>query len=413
MVVVNGFPRLSETFVLAELLDLERRGLRLHVIALTRPDEAVEQVGVGRLRASVEHLPAMVGGPATRAKVWAAHATLLGKDTRRYLKGITEVVLSPDYTRRRLHQAAVLAARVVHLGAPAMYVHFAHKPGTVARFAARLGGIPYALSAHAKDIWLTPPVELARKVRDAATVLTCTEEGRDRLEQLAAGTTPVRLVYHGVEIPADAPVRERREIPVVLAVGRLVEKKDHATLLRAAALVRDRGTRFVMRIAGEGAEWPRLQRLVHELSLTDRVTFLGPLTQEEVRAEYAAADVFALPCRRLANGDRDGLPNVILEAMAHGLAVVTTTLRGVREAVIDGECGLLADPGNEHALAAALDEVLVDPDLRERLGERARRRVRERFDRAECLPAVHEVLTEAGVLGPAPNTPSTAMAGAL
>src|SRR5206468_12214665 len=159
---------------------------------------------------------------------------------------------------RRLAQAAVLAARVVHLGAPAMYVHFAHKPGTVARFASLLSGIPYAMSAHAKDIWTTPPTELALKVRDAQTVLTCTDEGREYLERLAGWTTPVRLAYHGVEIPAAVPVRERRESPVVLAVGRLVEKKDHATLLRAAALVRDRGTPFVMRIAGEGAEWPRL-----------------------------------------------------------------------------------------------------------------------------------------------------------
>src|SRR5207248_10763712 len=167
---------------------------------------------------------------------------------------------------------------------------------------------------------------------------------------------------------------------------------------RAAALVRDHGTPFAMRIAGEGAEWPRLQRLVHELSLADRVTFLGPLTQEEVRAEYAAADVFALPCRRLANGDRDGLPNVILEAMAHGLPVVTTPLRGGGEAVVDGECGLLVEPGNEHDLAAALDEVLVDSVLRARLGAQARERVRERFDRAECLSAVHDALTGAGVL---------------
>src|SRR5207244_4976908 len=181
-----------------------------------------------------------------------------------------------------------------------------------------------------------------------------------------------RLAYHGVEIPAAVPVRERRESPVVLAVGRLVEKKDHATLLRAAALVRDRGTPFAMRIAGEGLEWARLQRLVHELSLADRVPFLGPLTQDEVRAEYAAADVFALPCRRLDNGDRDGLPNVIQEAMAHGLPVVTTTLRGIREAVADGESGLLAAPGDEHGLAAALDQVLLDPVLRERLGARAR-----------------------------------------
>src|SRR3989442_267425 len=166
VVIVNGFPRLSETFVLAELLDLERRGVRLHLVALSRPEEAVEQAGLGRLHATVEHLPP-VTGPGTRVRVWAAHATLLGRDAGRYLKGISTVIRSPDYSRRRLDQAAVLAARLVDLGAPAMYVHFAHKPGTVARFASLLAGIPYAMSAHAKDIWLTPPTELALKVRGA------------------------------------------------------------------------------------------------------------------------------------------------------------------------------------------------------------------------------------------------------
>jgi glycosyltransferase involved in cell wall biosynthesis len=397
VVVVNGFPRLSETFVLAELLDLERRGLRLHVVALTNPEEAVEQVGTARLHATVEHLPA---GAAGRAQLWAAHATLLGRGRGSYLKGLWRVLLSPDYMRKRLDQAAVLAARLVHLGAPALYVHFAHKPATVARFASLLSGIPYAMSAHAKDIWLTPPAELALKVRDAESVLTCTEEGRDYLERLARGRTQVRLAYHGVDIPPRVPARPQNGRPVVLTVGRLVEKKDHATLLRAAALMRDRGTPFVLRIAGDGLEWPRLQRLVHELSLSDRVVFLGPLTQEEVLDEYAAADVFALPCRKLPNGDRDGLPNVVLEAMAYGLPVVATTLAGVREAVIDGECGLLVDPGNAQDLAAALERVLVDPALRARLGDRGNARVRERFVRIECLPAVHETLTAAGLLAP-------------
>src|SRR5262249_8922868 len=151
-------------------------------------------------------------------------------------------------------------------------------------------------------------------------VMTCTADGQQHLERLSRGHTPVRLVYHGVETGHDRGRRNRdSHEPVVLTVGRLVEKKGHETLLRAAATVNDRGRPFRLRIAGEGVEWPRLQRLVHELGLDGRVTFLGPLSESEVAREYAAADVFALGCRELANGDRDGIPNVLLEAMAHGL----------------------------------------------------------------------------------------------
>src|SRR5262249_10996597 len=185
-----------------------------------------------------------------------------------------------------------------------------------------------------KDIWLTPDAELARKVQDASVVLTCTEQGRAQLERLADGRTPVHLAYHGVELRGRTRSSVRDEAPRLLAVGRLVGKKGHETLLLAAAQLRDRGLDFTLRLVGEGPEWPRLQRLVHELRLADRVVFLGPLDENEVRAEYECADVFALPCRKLANGDQDGLPNVVPEAMAHGLPVVRTRMDGLVEATV-------------------------------------------------------------------------------
>ncbi|TML03351.1 MAG: glycosyltransferase family 4 protein, partial [Actinobacteria bacterium] len=145
-------------------------------------------------------------------------------------------------------------------------------------------------------------------------------------------------------------------------------------------------------------EWARLQRLVHELGVAERVAFLGPLMEPEVRAEYRRAAVFALPCRVLENGDRDGLPNVIVEAMAHGLPVASTTLAGVREAVVDGECGLLVPPGDEFGLADALLRLLSDAALRSHLGAQARRRVASRFERGANLPAVHAALADGGLI---------------
>lgn len=399
-VLVNGFPRLSETFVLHELLELERRGLRLHVFAVRRPEEVVQQDALSELRATVEYLPDGAV-PYRRSRVRLAHSALLLQRRLGYLHGYAEVLASPEFSRSLGMNSALLAHRLVRLGSPPLYVHFAHKPATIGRFASLLAGVPYALSAHAKDIWLTPEAELARKVRDARVVLTCTEQGRAQLARLADGQTPVRLVYHGVEVNGRARSLRGEDTARILAVGRLVEKKGHETLLLAASLLRDRGLEFSLRLAGEGPEWSRLQRLVHELRLGDRVVFLGPLSESELRAEYEQADVFALPCRKLANGDQDGLPNVILEAMAHGLPVVSTRLDGIREAIVDGDSGLLADQDDPAGLAGQLARLIEDVELRERVGGAGRARVAACFERGANLPRVVEALVEAGIVAPA------------
>jgi glycosyltransferase involved in cell wall biosynthesis len=397
-VVVNGFPRLSETFVLQELLELERHGVRLHVIALRNPEEAVQQEALSLLQAEIEYLPYPLD-PVPKMAARVAHAALLVQRPATYLNGLGEIIASPDYSRANLRRAVILAHRLLRLGTPPVYVHFAHKPATLARFACLLTGTPYGLSAHAKDIWLTPEPELARKVRDASVVMTCSADGQQQLERLSSGRTPVRLVYHGVETGYERSRRDRgSHEPVVLTVGRLVEKKGHDTLLRAAAKVNDQGRPFRLRIAGEGVEWPRLQRLVHELGLEDRVTFLGPLSESEVAREYASADVFALGCRELDNGDRDGIPNVLLEAMARGLAIVATAVRGIEEAVVDGETALLSAPGDVEGFAARLERLLAEPMVRERLSKRAHDDVASRFDRRANLPQVLEALASAALV---------------
>lgn len=396
-VLVNGFPRLSETFVLHELLELERRGVRLHLFALRQPAEIVQQDALSELRATVEYLPEGAV-PHQRTRLRLAHAALLLQRRIAYVHGLADVLASPEYSRSLAANATLLAHRIVRLGSPPLYIHFAHKPATIGRFASLLAGVPYALSAHAKDIWLTPETELARKVRDASVVLTCTEQGRAYLARLADDRTPVRLVHHGVELKGRAGSERRSQRPQLLAVGRLVEKKGHETLLLAAALLRDNGRDFSLRLVGEGPEWPRLQRLVHELRLGDRVVFLGPLSESEVRAEYERADIFVLPCRKLANGDQDGLPNVILEAMAHGLPVASTRLDGIAEAIVDGESGLLADQDDPAGLAQHLERLIEDAELRRRIGDAGRTRVAERFEGSANLPRVIDALVEAGIV---------------
>lgn len=390
-VIVNGFPRLSETFVLHELLELERQGLRLHVIALRRPEEVVQQEALAGLKADVEYLPDLSeADPRLALKV--ARAALLLRRPLRYLNGVAEAIASPDYSRGDFNRALLVAHRLVRLGAPPLYVHFANRPATIGRFAALLTGVPFALSAHAKDIWLTPRKELARKVRDAEVVLTCTAEGREYLAAIAGSRTPVVLAHHGVETDGRHRHPAAGTATTVLSVGRLVEKKGHDTLVRAIALLRDRGIDVTLRIVGEGAEWSRLQRLVHELGVDTRVTFTGPLSEAEVRAEYERAHVFALGCRELENGDRDGIPNVLLEAMAHGLPIVSTRCAGILEAVEHERSALLAEPNDAEGFADLLAQVLTDDVLRSRLASGAEKRVREHFDRATNLPTVVNAL---------------------
>ena len=413
VVVVNGFPRLSETFVLHELLELERQGARLYVVALRRPEEAVEHPALGQLRASVEYLPEAAVSMAKFQRRLIQAALALRRPVS-FTKALAEVVSSPDFSRSDFGRGLALAQRVTRLGCPPLYVHFAHRPATVGRFAALLAGVPYGLSAHAKDIWTTPREELRSKVMDARVVLTCTSDGRDYLADLAAGVTPVRRVYHGVDTTRAVIAQAGKAVPTVLCVGRLVEKKGHVTLLRAASLLRAQGVEFRLRLAGEGPEWARLQRLVHELGLDGCVSFLGPLTESEMRAEYEHADIFALACQELENGDRDGIPNVILEAMAHGLPVVSTTAGSVDEAVVNGETGLLLPQDDAEALAGALRCLLADERLRREFGARGRSRIESRFDREANLPFVTDALHAAGLLA-ADTQPSDALSagGAL
>ena len=396
-VIVHEFPKLSETFVLGDLLALEERGVRLHVFSLRRPQAELSHPEVGGLRAPVEYLPE-IQGRQLNLLLRVIHASLLLRDPRRYLAGLAEVYTSPDYSRARLQQALLLARRLDRLGAPPLYIHFAHRPTTVGRFAALLLGAPFAVSAHAVDIWTSPPRELRVKLSDAQVVLCCYREAQEYLAAMVNGHTPVRLAPHGVEIPPE-PRRLEASPPILLAVGRLIEKKGFDTLLRAARLLREDGLEFQVAIVGDGPLWPDLQRLVNELELGEQVQFLGPLTHAELEPHFARAAAFVLPCRIGPDGNRDGLPNTVLEAMARGLPVVSTTLASVQEAITDEQEGLLVAPGDHVALARALERLLNERGLRDRLGTAARERVRREHDRRELAPRVFEALCAAGLIG--------------
>jgi glycosyltransferase involved in cell wall biosynthesis len=270
--------------------------------------------------------------------------------------------------------------------------------------ASTITGLPFSFTGHAKDIYTEElnPAGLLRRKMDAATfVVTCTEANRRHLSSLGS-RTPVHVLYHGLNADFEPLVatgaRRRRSGPVrLLAVGRLVRKKGLDTLVDACALLRDRGLDFEAVIAGEtGESEQEVRDRVAAGGLEGRVTLLGPLTQDALFEEYQRASVFALPCRVLEDGDRDGIPNVLMEAMACGVPVVTTGVSGITELVRDGENGLIVEPDRPGDLADALHRLVKDPGLAHQLAEQGRRTVAERFDAATTAGQMAWLLTGGG-----------------
>jgi glycosyltransferase involved in cell wall biosynthesis len=249
-------------------------------------------------------------------------------------------------------------------------------------FAAVLSGVPFSFTAHAKDIYTQDPERLRDKLGRAAFAVTCTGANLDYLARLNDGGTPIHRVYHGIDAdyftrsaPAPAPPPYR-----VLSVARLTPKKGLDTVLRALGLLRDRGLDLTFTLIGDGEERDRLRGLVRDLGLEGVTEWLGPQARDAVRERMAAAHVFALGCRVTDNGDRDGIPNVLAEAMAMELPVVATSVSAIPELVEPGRSGLLVPPDDPAAMAVALERALTDPALRARLARAGRDRVEREFD---------------------------------
>ena len=387
LVVLKGYPRLSETFIAQELLGLERAGFDLTLISMRRPTDKKRHPVHDEIKAQVIYLPEYLHEEPIR--VFRALAGVWRNPNFKRLLRRFWADLRRDVSRnrfRRLGQALVLTHEWP--GAEWLHAHFIHTPASVTAYTSIMTGIPWSCSAHAKDIWTSQDWELAEKLGDARWSVTCTRSGYEHMRALAPVKERVHLSYHGLDLArfgnfrADRPQRDGTDVsePVqILSVGRAVPKKGYDVLLRALALLpADLHWRFVH--IGGGDELARLKPLAQKLGVSDRITWKGALAQEEVLDHYRGADVFALACRVAADGDRDGLPNVLVEASSQNLVCVSTNISGIPELLTDNENGLIVPPEDPQALSAALERVIRDPDLRRRFGEAAEARVREHFD---------------------------------
>jgi glycosyltransferase involved in cell wall biosynthesis len=401
VVVLKGYPRLSETFIAQELLGLERAGLEFSLVSLRHPTDDRCHPVHDEIGAPVHYLPEYLHDE--RERVLRA----LWRSLRRpgFIRALMMFLSdwSRDRTRnriRRFGQAAVLASELP-AGAGWLHAHFIHTPASVTAYASVMLGIPWSCSAHAKDIWTSPDWDLAAKLSSARWIVTCTKAGLERLRGLARDERKLHLSYHGLDLSrfdhfaAQRPPRDgtdRRDPVMLLSVGRAVPKKGYDILLRALAqLPAGLAWRFVH--VGGGDEIPALKALACSLGLENRIEWCGAQRQDGVLCRYRAADLFVLASRIAADGDRDGLPNVLVEAASQALPSISTKVSGITEFLVDGENGLLVEPENSAALAEALARAMGDPALRKRLGMAAEVRVRRDFDYTRSITQLVELFS--------------------
>jgi glycosyltransferase involved in cell wall biosynthesis len=396
MYLVRSWPRLSQTFIVNEVLAQEQLGTRLALYSLSQSEERLVQQQVGAVAAEVHYLDE----PRRFRAAAADHVLVARLAPMAYARTLVFAAARPRLSRgyATLSTLGCLSAavrvsaavrRARRIGAPFdhLHAHFAHDPALVALLTSRLTGLPFSVTAHARDLFQIPVSSLRARARDATAVVTCCAANVEYLRSvLPASLHPrLHLIHHGVEVDrfVPAPRTNTGSAVEIVSVGRLVEKKGFPDLLSACRELKNAltGTRtFRLRIYGDGPMRDELTLLRDRLGLRDEVELVGERDGEEVRRAYQRADIFALTPCVTADGDRDGVPNVIVEAMACGLPVVTTDAGGITEVVQHGVNGLVATPRDVGTVAGHLAELVADGGRRRALGDAGRRVVEEDFD---------------------------------
>jgi len=380
--VVGTFPCLSETFIVREMAALERKGHELTILALRRPRAGPVHADAApfleRVRCRSRH---------GLLRTLPRHARCFARSPGPYLRALASVLarlpFAPVRAARKLSAFCAAVEFVQHAreqNVEHVHAHFLFVPAEVARWLGRLLDVPFSVSAHAWDLYARDPRAYAGAARTAAFLAACTARGRDALRAAFPEIPPERvvLIRHGLE-----PVRFRTGDAagnLVLAAGRIVEKKGFVDLVDACALLRDRRVSFRCVIAGDGAQRGALADRIRGARLSAHVTLTGALSQKELAGLFRQAALFVAPSVTARDGDRDGLPNVILEAMAAGLPVIATDACAAGEAVADGQEGFLVPAGQAQPLADSVEALLANAGLRAAMGRRGRARIEREFD---------------------------------
>lgn len=378
--VLKVYPRFSETFIVTEILAREAGGENLSIYALRPTTDSRFHPEIARVKAPVK----WIGRPLRAHEHWIAMCESLPAHSHRVAFARIMPALA-TLPADEVIQGVILAKHILDDGITHLHVHFASLAGRVAWIASQITGIPYTVTTHAKDIFhesISIPW-LRRICSDAHRVIAISEFNLNFLRRELADTpAKIELLYNGLELmrfpcewtgSGQPPLR-------VLAIGRLVEKKGFDILLDAIALLKERNITLRTQIVGDGDKRQELIDQISRLGLVNEVELLGALTQQEVRQLLKESDVFVAPCRIADDGNMDGLPTVLLEAMVAGIPVLATAVTGVPEVVRNGETGILLDTAEPHSLAAALEDMAAGQRLGPEIRRAARALIEEKFD---------------------------------
>lgn len=387
--ILKGYPRLSETFIAQEIRALELRGFDITLVSLRHPTDKTTHPIHQQIEADVLYLPEYLHVEPLRV------VKALIKVMRRYsiVKGVKQFFrdFKRDKSRgriRRFGQSIVLAAEMPE-GIEQMYAHFLHTPASVTRYAALINDLPWSCSAHAKDIWTSERWDLAEKLNELEWLATCTAANHQYLQSLATDPEKVNLVYHGLDFNrfdccerssrADVDGSNPQQPVEIISVGRAVAKKGYDDLLEALAkLPKELHWRFTH--IGGGELLSTLKKQAAALGLEDRINWLGAQSQETVLQAYRDSDLFVLASKIVADGDRDGLPNVLMEAQSQGVCCLATDISGIPELIENEVNGVMVKPSDAQGLSESLFTLLSNGEQRELLGKKGQQRLHQKFD---------------------------------
>ena len=369
--ILKRYPRLSETFIVNEIQELQKQGVQITILAQKDAGEPIVHETVRSLAVPIYYLP-----PPSVLSRKNLSLRFLSKFTDQPMVIGPHGLLGDGSPEDHLAiiQAAIVSPFLQQLGIDHIHAHFATWATSLASNLSKITGIPYSFTAHAKDIYhdTVDKKSLAKKIEDASFVITVSDFNKKYLEKLV-GTYHrkgciIRL-YNGINLDRFAPYSGEKESHVILGIGRLVQKKGFDDLILACKMLKERKRAFQCKIVGEGEERPSLEKRIAEFSLEKEVSLLGAKPQEEVIGLLQRATFFALPCKIGDDGNRDGLPTVIIEAMALGTPVISTRIVGIPEMIEHNESGLLVNEKDPKGLADGMDLLLGSEGSRKRLGQ--------------------------------------------
>ncbi len=386
------FPSFTQTFCAREVIGMRRLGVEAAVYSIRAPRGEPRQDFPGELPGLTTYLPAEFGDVLSGS----------GSFRREARAGIAqlEAAWGSQAEKRRIYEAAWLAPELDRRGLGHVHCHFAGVATRAAYWLRRRHGVRYSFTAHANDIFCDEPVErLGQLVREAEFVVSVSDYSVEYLRKLFPdAASRIHRVYNGIDPGRFATDRTSSGTPLVMSVGRCIEKKGFADLIDACGQLGD--IDFVCKIVGEGPLEGELKERVRQAGLSGRVEITGPMPESEVAALLARAAVFVLPCVDLPDGARDNLPTVIMEAMASSLPVVSTAVAGVPEMVDDGRTGFVVAQREPGAIADRMRRLLADPGLARRMGAAGRALCEERFASERTTAALAELLDRHGAFEP-------------